>query len=219
VSKNVFFVFVLNYIDNMNSSHIEAIQATQDPSALRIKLNEIGEPLALQSSIYADWKKILFELVRDQYDNCIVVCNMEIIDQLLVRTGDGIIVAPSQTLSNDEYNLLRSVSIKVIRHLGIIGACNVQFVLNTLRIEYYITQVNAGLSRSSLFASKATGYPLAYITAKLALGLNLMELTNNITNATCACFEPSLDYVIINIPRSAASKPYKFTNGSIHSSK
>ena len=148
-----------------------------------------------------DWKKVEYELVRDQYDNCIVVCNMENIDPSSLHTDNSIVVAPSHTLSSDEYNVLRSVSIKVVRHLGIVGACNVQFALNPLCIEYYIITVNAGLSCSSASASKATGYPLAYITAKLALGLNLVELTNNITNATFSCFEPSLDYVTIKVPR------------------
>ena len=147
------------------------------------------------------WKEVEYEVVRDQYDNCIVVCNMENIDPLGIHTGESIVVAPSQTLSNEEYNLLRSVSIKVVRHLGIVGECNVQYALNPLRSEYYIIEVNARLSRSSALASKATGYPLAYIAAKLALGMSLVELRNSITNETCACFEPSLDYVAIKVPR------------------
>ncbi|CAF1336207.1 unnamed protein product [Adineta steineri] len=147
------------------------------------------------------WKEVEYEVVRDQYDNCIVVCNMENIDPLGIHTGESIVVAPSQTLSNDEYNLLRSVSIKVVRHLGIVGECNVQFALNPQCNEYYIIEVNARLSRSSALASKATGYPLAYIAAKLALGMSLVKLRNSITNVTCACFEPSLDYVTIKVPR------------------
>ncbi|CAF4122334.1 unnamed protein product [Rotaria sp. Silwood2] len=147
------------------------------------------------------WKELEYEVVRDQYDNCIVVCNMENIDPLGIHTGESIVIAPSQTLSNDEYNLLRSVSIKVVRHLGIVGECNVQFALSPFSNEYYIIEVNARLSRSSALASKATGYPLAYIAAKLALGMSLVELKNSITNETCACFEPSLDYVTIKIPR------------------
>ncbi|CAF4504916.1 unnamed protein product, partial [Rotaria sp. Silwood2] len=147
------------------------------------------------------WKKIAYEVVRDQYDNCIVVCNMENIDPLSLRTGESIVVAPSQTLSSDEYNLLRSVSIKVVRYLRIIGACNVQFALNPLCIEYYIIKVTSGLSCSSTFVSKATGYPLGYITAKLALGMSLVTLKNSITNQTCAWFEPSLDYVTIKVPK------------------
>ncbi|CAF0784945.1 unnamed protein product [Rotaria sordida] len=147
------------------------------------------------------WKEVEYEVVRDKYDNCIVVCNMENIDPLGIHTGESIVIAPSQTLSNDEYNLLRSVSIKVIRHLGIVGECNVQFALSPFSNEYFIIEVNARLSRSSALASKATGYPLAYIAAKLALGMSLVELKNSITNETCACFEPSLDYVTIKIPR------------------
>ncbi|UJR35525.1 hypothetical protein I4U23_028279 [Adineta vaga] len=147
------------------------------------------------------WKEVEYEVVRDQYDNCIVVCNMENIDPLGIHTGESIVVAPSQTLSNEEYNLLRSVSIKVVRHLGIVGECNVQYALNPSRSEYYIIEVNARLSRSSALASKATGYPLAYIAAKLALGMSLVRLKNSITNETCACFEPSLDYVTIKVPR------------------
>ncbi|CAF4764009.1 unnamed protein product, partial [Rotaria sp. Silwood1] len=159
-----------------------------------------------------DWKKIEYEVVRDQYDNCIVICNMENIDPLALRTDYSIVVAPSQTLSSDEYNLLRSVSIIVIRHLGIIGTCNVQFALNSLSSEYYIMKVNVGLSHSSEFTSKATGYPLAYITAKLVLGLNLAELSNDITNTTCSCFDPSLDYVAIKVLRLNLSKSNQCSN-------
>ncbi|CAF2069853.1 unnamed protein product [Rotaria magnacalcarata] len=137
---------------------------------------------------------------------------MEYIDPLPLRTDESIVVAPSQTLSSDEYNLLRSASIKVVRHLGISGACSVQFALNPLSSECYIIKVNARLSRSSAFASKATGYPLAFITAKLALGLNLVELTNNITNATCACFEPSLDYLAIKVPGHESNKNSNCSN-------
>ncbi|CAF3911693.1 unnamed protein product [Rotaria sordida] len=147
------------------------------------------------------WKKIAYEVVRDQYDNCIVVCSMENIDPLSLRTGESIVVAPSQTLSSDEYNLLRSVSIKVVRYLCIVGTCNVQFALNPLCIEYYIIKVTSGLSCSSTFVSKATGYPLGYITAKLALGMSLVTLKNSITNQTCAWFEPSLYYVTIKVPK------------------
>ena len=144
---------------------------------------------------------------------------MENIDPLGIHTGESIVVAPSQTLSNDEYNLLRSVSIKVVRHLGIVGECNVQFALNPLCSEYYIIEVNARLSRSSALASKATGYPLAYIAAKLALGMSLVELRNSITNVTCACFEPSLDYVAIKIPRWDLRKFVRCSNKIGSSSK
>lgn len=144
---------------------------------------------------------------------------MENIDRLSLRTDNSIVVAPSQTLSNNEYHLLRSISIKVVRHLSIVGACSVEFALNPASIEYYIIKVNPGLSRSSAFASKATGYPLAYITAKLALGLNLAELTNNITNATCACFEPSMDYVAINVPKWVLSESDRCSYETESSSK
>jgi carbamoyl-phosphate synthase/aspartate carbamoyltransferase/dihydroorotase len=144
---------------------------------------------------------------------------MENIDPLGIHTGESIVVAPSQTLSNDEYNLLRSVAIKVVRHLGIVGECNIQFALNPLRSEYYIIEVNARLSRSSALASKATGYPLAYIAAKLALGMSLVELKNSITNVTCACFEPSLDYVAIKVPRWDLRKFVRVSNKIGSSSK
>jgi len=144
---------------------------------------------------------------------------MENIDPLGIHTGESIVVAPSQTLSNDEYNLLRSVAIKVVRHLGIVGECNVQFALNPSSNEYYIIEVNARLSRSSALASKATGYPLAYIAAKLALGTSLVQLRNSITNVTCACFEPSLDYVAIKVPRWDLSKSNQCSNEIESSSK
>lgn len=147
------------------------------------------------------WKEIEYEVVRDAYDNCITVCNMENFDPLGIHTGESIVVAPSQTLSNDEYNLLRRVAIKVIRHLGVIGECNIQYALNPKSKEYYIIEVNARLSRSSALASKATGYPLAYIAAKLALGIPLPKLKNSVTSSTTACFEPSLDYCVVKVPR------------------
>lgn len=147
------------------------------------------------------WKEIEYEVVRDAYDNCITVCNMENFDPLGIHTGESIVVAPSQTLSNDEYNMLRKVAIKVIKHLGVIGECNIQYALNPLSKEYYIIEVNARLSRSSALASKATGYPLAYIAAKLALGIPLPDLKNSVTNSTTACFEPSLDYIVVKVPR------------------
>ena len=144
---------------------------------------------------------------------------MENIDPLGIHTGESIVVAPSQTLSNDEYNLLRSVSIKVVRHLGIVGECNVQYALNPSRSEYYIIEVHARLSRSSALASKATGYPLAYIAAKLGLGMSLVQLRNSITNETCACFEPSLDYVTIKVPRWDLRKFIRCSNKIGSSSK
>ncbi len=147
------------------------------------------------------WKEIEYEVMRDQYDNCITVCNMENFDPMGIHTGESIVVAPSQTLSNREYHLLREVAIKVIRHLGIIGECNIQYALNPKSEDYRIIEVNARLSRSSALASKATGYPLAFIAAKLALGYGLHELPNSITKITRAFFEPALDYVVVKIPR------------------
>ena len=152
------------------------------------------------------WKEIEYEVVRDAYDNCVTVCNMENLDPLGVHTGESIVVAPSQTLSNREYNILRTTAIRVIRHLGIVGECNIQYALNPDSEQYYIVEVNARLSRSSALASKATGYPLAYIAAKLSLGLPLPSLVNSVTGKTTACFEPSLDYCVVKIPRWDLSK-------------
>ncbi|HDD46062.1 MAG TPA: carbamoyl-phosphate synthase (glutamine-hydrolyzing) large subunit [Candidatus Aenigmarchaeota archaeon] len=147
------------------------------------------------------WKEVEYEVVRDKYDNCITVCNMENIDPMGIHTGDSIVVAPSQTLTNEEYHMLRSAAIKIVKSLGIVGECNVQFALNPKGKEYYVIEVNARLSRSSALASKATGYPLAYIAAKLALGYRLSELKNMVTLATSAFFEPALDYVVIKMPK------------------
>jgi len=146
------------------------------------------------------WKELEYEIVRDSYDNCISVCNMENIDPLGIHTGESIVVAPSQTLSDKEYNCLRRVAFKVIRRLGIIGECNIQYALDPDSSKYYIIEVNPRLSRSSALASKATGYPLAYIAAKLSLGYSLLEIKNSITRLT-ACYEPSLDYCVVKIPR------------------
>uniref|UniRef100_A0A7N8XI15 Carbamoyl-phosphate synthetase 2, aspartate transcarbamylase, and dihydroorotase n=1 Tax=Mastacembelus armatus TaxID=205130 RepID=A0A7N8XI15_9TELE len=147
------------------------------------------------------WKEIEYEVVRDAYDNCVTVCNMENIDPLGIHTGESIVVAPSQTLNDHEYNMLRSTAIKVIRHLGIVGECNIQYALNPES-----EQVNARLSRSSALASKATGYPLAYVAAKLGLGIPLPLLKNSVTNSTTANFEPSLDYCVVKVPRWDLSK-------------
>jgi len=147
------------------------------------------------------WQEIEYEVVRDNQDNCITVCNMENFDPMGIHTGESIVVAPSQTLTDHEYHKLRKISIQVIRHLNIIGECNIQFALNKTRGEYRIIEVNPRLSRSSALASKATGYPLAFIAAKLALGHSLIELPNSITKKTKACFEPALDYVVVKIPR------------------
>ncbi|MCX6334099.1 MAG: carbamoyl-phosphate synthase (glutamine-hydrolyzing) large subunit [Bacteroidia bacterium] len=147
------------------------------------------------------WKEVEYEVVRDKYDNCITVCNMENFDPLGIHTGESIVVAPSQTLTNSEYHKLRELSIRIIRHIGIIGECNVQYALSPDSEEYRVIEVNARLSRSSALASKATGYPLAFIAAKLALGYGLHELKNSVTKTTTACFEPALDYIVCKIPR------------------
>ena len=147
------------------------------------------------------WKEIEYEVVRDQYDNCITICNMENFDPLGIHTGESIVVAPSQTLSNSEYHQLRELAIKIIRHLGIIGECNVQYALDPQSEDYRVIEVNARLSRSSALASKATGYPLAFVAAKLALGYGLFQLKNSVTRTTSAFFEPALDYVVVKIPR------------------
>src|SRR5512133_2463745 len=133
--------------------------------------------------------------------NCIAVCNMENLDPMGIHTGESIVVAPSQTLNDEEYQLLRSVAIKTIRHLGIVGECNIQFALNPQSTDYRVIEVNARLSRSSALASKATGYPLAYVAAKLGMGYGLHELKNSVTKNTTACFEPALDYIVCKIPR------------------
>ncbi|MCK7538812.1 MAG: hypothetical protein MZV63_51660 [Marinilabiliales bacterium] len=147
------------------------------------------------------WKEVEYEVVRDRFDNCITVCNMENFDPLGIHTGESIVVAPSQTLTNSEYHKLRELSIKIIRHIGIIGECNVQYALDPNSEDYRVIEVNARLSRSSALASKATGYPLAFIAAKLALGYGLHQLKNSVTKTTTACFEPALDYIVCKIPR------------------
>ena len=145
-------------------------------------------------------------MVRDRYDNCITVCNMENFDPLGIHTGESIVVAPSQTLSNAEYHKLRELAIKIIRHIGIVGECNVQYALDPNSEDYRVIEVNARLSRSSALASKATGYPLAFVAAKLGLGYGLFELKNTVTKTTSAFFEPALDYVVCKIPRWDLSK-------------
>jgi len=158
-------------------------------------------PQILVEESLKGWKEVEYEVVRDQYDNCITVCNMENFDPLGIHTGESIVVAPSQTLSNAEYHKLRAISIRIIRHIGVIGECNVQFALDPASEDYRVIEVNARLSRSSALASKATGYPLAFIAAKLGLGYGLHELKNQVTKVTTACFEPALDYVVCKIPR------------------
>uniref|UniRef100_A0A7N8Y7W3 carbamoyl-phosphate synthase (ammonia) n=1 Tax=Mastacembelus armatus TaxID=205130 RepID=A0A7N8Y7W3_9TELE len=171
------------------------------------KLEETAQKaLAMSSQILVEksllgWKEVEYEVVRDVADNCVTVCNMENFDPLGIHTGDSIVVAPSQTLSNEEYHMLRETAIKVVRHLGIVGECNIQYALHPSSLEYCIIEVNARLSRSSALASKATGYPLAFVAAKLALGIPLPEIKNAVSEKTTACFEPSLDYIVTKIPR------------------
>jgi carbamoyl-phosphate synthase large subunit len=156
---------------------------------------------ALVERCVVGWKEIEYEVMRDSADNCITVCNMENIDPMGIHTGDSIVVAPSQTLSDKEYQLLRTASLKIIRALGIEGGCNVQFALNPVSFQYYVIEVNPRVSRSSALASKATGYPIAKVAAKIAMGLTLDEIRNAVTGKTYACFEPSLDYLVLKYPR------------------
>ena len=158
-------------------------------------------PQILVEKSLKGWKEIEYEVVRDSYDNCITVCNMENFDPLGIHTGESIVVAPSQTLSNSEYHKLRELSIRIVRHIGIVGECNVQYALDPESEDYRVIEVNARLSRSSALASKATGYPLAFVAAKLGLGYGLFELKNSVTKSTSAFFEPALDYVVCKIPR------------------
>ena len=171
------------------------------------ELNKIAEkafsfsPQVLVEKSLKGWKEIEYEVVRDRYDNCITVCNMENFDPLGIHTGESIVIAPSQTLTNSEYHKLRALSIRIIRHIGIVGECNVQYALDPASEDYRVIEVNARLSRSSALASKATGYPLAFVAAKLGLGYGLFELKNSVTKTTSAFFEPALDYVVCKIPR------------------
>ena len=158
-------------------------------------------PQVLVEKSLKGWKEIEYEVVRDRFDNCITVCNMENFDPLGIHTGESIVVAPSQTLSNSEYHKLRELAIKIIRHIGIVGECNVQYALDPNSEDYRVIEVNARLSRSSALASKATGYPLAFVAAKLGLGYGLFDLKNSVTKTTSAFFEPALDYVVVKIPR------------------
>lgn len=163
-------------------------------------------PQILVEKSMKGWKEVEYEVVRDTHDNCVTVCNMENFDPLGIHTGDSIVMAPSQTLSNEEYHMLRETAIKVVRHLGIVGECNIQYALHPESLEYAIIEVNARLSRSSALASKATGYPLAFVAAKLCLGIPLTEVINSVTKKTQAAFEPSLDYIVTKIPRWDMSK-------------
>jgi carbamoyl-phosphate synthase large subunit len=177
-----------------------------------ISLRELAaKSLSLSPQILVErsmkgWKEVEYEVVRDAANNCITVCNMENFDPLGTHTGDSIVVAPSQTLTDEEYHMLRTAAIKIICHLGVVGECNVQYALNPNSLEFAVIEVNARLSRSSALASKATGYPLAFVAAKIALGATLPELRNAVTKNTTANFEPSLDYVVTKIPRWDLSK-------------
>ncbi len=176
------------------------------------ELNKLSEkafsfsPQVLVEKSLKGWKEIEYEVVRDRYDNCITVCNMENFDPLGIHTGESIVIAPSQTLTNSEYHKLRALSIKIIRHIGIVGECNVQYAFDPASEDYRVIEVNARLSRSSALASKATGYPLAFVAAKLGMGYGLFELKNSVTKTTSAFFEPALDYVVCKIPRWDLSK-------------
>ena len=176
------------------------------------ELNTLAEkafsfsPQVLVEKSLKGWKEVEYEVVRDRYDNCITVCNMENFDPLGIHTGESIVVAPSQTLTNSEYHKLRALSIKIIRHIGIVGECNVQYAFDPQSEDYRVIEVNARLSRSSALASKATGYPLAFVAAKLGMGYGLFELKNSVTKTTSAFFEPALDYVVCKIPRWDLSK-------------
>ena len=176
------------------------------------ELNRLAEkafsfsPQVLVEKSLKGWKEIEYEVVRDRYDNCITVCNMENFDPLGIHTGESIVIAPSQTLTNAEYHKLRALAIKIIRHIGIVGECNVQYAFDPQSEDYRVIEVNARLSRSSALASKATGYPLAFVAAKLGMGYGLFELKNSVTKTTSAFFEPALDYVVCKIPRWDLSK-------------
>lgn len=175
----------------------------KNANELSHKLSEVlrNVPQVLIEENLAGWKEVEYEVVRDRADNCITVCNMENIDPMGVHTGESIVIAPSQTLSNEEYHRLREIAIRTIRHLGIVGECNIQYALDPVTSDYRVIEVNARLSRSSALASKATGYPLAFVAAKLALGYTLPEIKNSVTKKTIACFEPALDYVVLKMPR------------------
>ncbi|KEI37999.1 uncharacterized protein L969DRAFT_51585 [Mixia osmundae IAM 14324] len=174
-------------------------------------------PQVLIEKSLKGWKELEYEVLRDAADNCITVCNMENFDPLGTHTGDSIVIAPSQTLSDDEYHMLRTAAIKIVRHVGVVGECNVQYALHPTKREYMVIEMNARLSRSSALASKATGYPLAYTAAKIALGHTLPELPNAVTKTTTACFEPSLDYIVTKIPKWDLAK-FQYVNREVGSS-
>ncbi|MFA5850254.1 MAG: carbamoyl-phosphate synthase (glutamine-hydrolyzing) large subunit [Bacteroidales bacterium] len=182
------------FCDNESELNVLAVKAFSHSSQVLVEKSLKG------------WKEIEYEVVRDRFDNCITVCNMENFDPLGIHTGESIVVAPSQTLTNSEYHLLRELAIKIVRHIGIVGECNVQYAFDPLSEDYRVIEVNARLSRSSALASKATGYPLAFVAAKLGLGYGLFDLKNSVTKTTPAFFEPALDYIVCKIPRWDLSK-------------
>lgn len=200
-------------LGGLGSGFAENEQELRDLSARSLSLS----PQILVEKSLRGWKESEYEVLRDQHDNAIICCNMENFDPLGVHTGDSIVVAPSQTLSDDNYHMLRSAALKVIRHLGIVGECNIQYALSPHSREYRVIEVNPRLSRSSALASKATGYPLAYTAAKLALGCTLPELPNAVTKTTTSCFEPSLDYIVTKIPKWDLSK-FQYVDRQIGSS-
>ncbi len=172
----------------------------QELRSLAEKALSYSSQLLIEKSLKG-WKEVEYEVVRDRYNNCMTVCNMENFDPLGIHTGESIVVAPSQTLTNSEYHKLRELSIRIVKHIGIVGECNVQYAFDPESEDYRVIEVNARLSRSSALASKATGYPLAFVAAKLGLGYGLFELQNSVTKSTCAFFEPALDYIVVKIPR------------------
>ncbi|KAF8176547.1 carbamoyl-phosphate synthase [Pholiota molesta] len=201
-------------LGGLGSGFAENADELRDLSAKSLSLS----PQVLIERSMKGWKELEYEVVRDAADNTIICCNMENFDPLGTHTGDSIVVAPSQTLPDDEYHMLRSAALKTIRHLGVVGECNIQYALNPTSREYCVIEVNARLSRSSALASKATGYPLAYTAAKIALGYTLPELPNAVTKTTTACFEPSLDYIVTKIPKWDLAKFSSQVNREVGSS-
>ncbi|GAA5922065.1 carbamoyl-phosphate synthase (glutamine-hydrolyzing) CPA2 [Sporobolomyces koalae] len=200
-------------LGGLGSGFAENEEELRDLSAKSLSLS----PQVLIEKSLKGWKELEYEVVRDAADNVIICCNMENFDPLGTHTGDSIVIAPSQTLSDDEYHMLRSAAIKIVRHVGVVGECNVQYALNPHKREYMVIEMNARLSRSSALASKATGYPLAYTAAKIALGHTLPELPNAVTKTTTACFEPSLDYIVTKIPKWDLAK-FQYVNREVGSS-
>jgi len=199
-SKKIGFPIIIRAAYTLGGMGSGFCENDEELEALASKAFSYSPQILVEESIKG-WKEVEYEVVRDKYDNCITVCNMENFDPLGIHTGESIVVAPSQTLSNAEYHKLRAISIKIIRRVGVIGECNVQFALDPHSEDYRVIEVNARLSRSSALASKATGYPLAFVAAKLGLGYGLHELKNSVTKVTTAAFEPALDYCVVKIPR------------------